>query len=203
MAHPRHSQGSGSSQFGVAQVLVDCLPADPVIAGKDDFWNAAAGPLDHSAAHSGCFVGERRINCHCIAGPVAPTVPGLAVSRSTAAGNMVLHIETGAAPTSLTAAITNRLGYTLQKSIDQDAPAHRFVWDKQQVDVMAADHLPPAKVHALGGGKPFQVLALLVLVQRAYPHVPDPPSSHRQRSSAGRCRCRCASPPPCRSCCRG
>lgn len=30
----------------MAQVLVDLLPADPVITGKNDFRNAAAGPLE-------------------------------------------------------------------------------------------------------------------------------------------------------------
>lgn len=46
---------------GVAQVLVDRLPADPVIAGKDDFRNAAAGPLDELA----CL-----FRCECLSRPL-------------------------------------------------------------------------------------------------------------------------------------
>lgn len=82
---------------------------------------------------------------------------GMAVSRPTADIDIVLHIETGAATTSSVAAVLNRLGYTLQKSIDADAPAHRFVRDTQQIDVMVADHLPPAKIPRLGGRRPFQI----------------------------------------------
>ncbi|WP_261620998.1 hypothetical protein [Pseudarthrobacter equi] len=91
---------------------------------------------------------------------------GLAISRPTADVDIVLHIETGAATTSSVAAVLNRLGYTLQKSIDQDAPAHRFVRDKQQIDVMVADHLPPAKVPTFGGRKPFQVAGGTQALQR-------------------------------------
>ncbi|WP_223916918.1 hypothetical protein [Arthrobacter sp. NicSoilC12] len=59
-----------------------------------------------------------------------------------------------------------RLGYTLHKSIKQDAPAHRFVRDKQQIDVMIADHLAPAKVPMVGGRKPFQVARGIQALQR-------------------------------------
>jgi hypothetical protein len=90
---------------------------------------------------------------------------GLAVSRPTADVDIVLHIETGAT-TSSVAGVLNRLGYTLQKSIDKDAPAHRFVRDKQQIDVMVADHLPPAKLPTLGGRKPFKVAGGTQALQR-------------------------------------
>lgn len=82
---------------------------------------------------------------------------GLSVSRPTVDVDIVLHIETGAATTSSVSAVLAGLGYTLQKSIDRDAPAHRFVRGKQQIDVMIADHLPEAKVPTVGGRKPFQV----------------------------------------------
>ncbi|MBP2269163.1 hypothetical protein J3A64_004703 [Pseudarthrobacter sp. PvP004] len=82
---------------------------------------------------------------------------GLSVSRPTADVDIVLHIETGAATTSSVSAVLTGLGYTLQKSIDHDAPAHRFVRDKQQIDVMIADHMPKAKVPTIGGRKPFQI----------------------------------------------
>ncbi len=90
---------------------------------------------------------------------------GLAVSRPTADVDIVLHIETGAT-TSSVAAVLNRLGYTLQKSIDQDAPAHRFMRDQQHIDVMVADRLPPAKVPTLGGRRPFQVAGGTQALQR-------------------------------------
>lgn len=82
---------------------------------------------------------------------------GLSVSRPTADVDIVLHIETGAATTSSVSAALAGLGYTLQRSIDHDAPAHRFVRGKQQIDVMIADHLPEAKFPTIGGRKPFQV----------------------------------------------
>jgi hypothetical protein len=81
---------------------------------------------------------------------------GLAVSRPTADVDIVLHIETGATTTSVSAVLT-RLGYTLQRSIEDDAPAHRFVRGEQRIDVMIADHLAPSKVPSIGGRKPFQV----------------------------------------------
>ncbi|MBO1268591.1 hypothetical protein [Arthrobacter cavernae] len=82
---------------------------------------------------------------------------GLAVSRPTADVDIVLHIETGAAATSSVVAVLSKLGYTLQQSIDDDAPAHRFVRGAQQIDVMIADHLAPAKIPRLGGRRPFQI----------------------------------------------
>lgn len=91
---------------------------------------------------------------------------GLAVSRPTADVDIVLHIETGAATTSSVLAVLTKLGYTLQKSIDQDAPAHRFVRGKQQIDVMIADHLAPALVPSIGGRKPFQVAGGTQALQR-------------------------------------
>ncbi|MDR6557548.1 hypothetical protein J2809_001904 [Arthrobacter pascens] len=46
MALQRRRQGARSLQRGVAQVLVDRLPADPVITGKDRFRDTTAGALD-------------------------------------------------------------------------------------------------------------------------------------------------------------
>ncbi len=45
-----NGQASGSGQFGVAQVLVDRLPAGPVVTGTEGFGNTGA---DSSAARSG------------------------------------------------------------------------------------------------------------------------------------------------------
>ena len=63
-------------------------------------------------------------------------------------------------------AVLNRLGYTLEKSIAHDAPAHRFVRGKQQIDVMIADHLAPATIPTIGGRKPFQVAGGTQALQR-------------------------------------
>lgn len=82
---------------------------------------------------------------------------GLAVSRPTADVDIVLHIETGAATTASVIGVLNGLGYSLEKSISHDAPAHRFSRGDQQVDVMVADHLPPDRVPTIGGRRPFQV----------------------------------------------
>jgi hypothetical protein len=91
---------------------------------------------------------------------------GLAVSRPTADVDIVLHIETGAATTSSVTAVLAELGYTLQESIDKDAPAHRFVRGKQQIDVMIADQMPEAKIPTIGGRKPFQVSGGTQALQR-------------------------------------
>lgn len=91
---------------------------------------------------------------------------GMAVSRPTADVDIVLHIETGAATTAAVVAALNGLGYTLQQSIDRQAPAHRFVRGVQQVDVMVADHLPPALIPTLGGRRPFQVAGGTQALQR-------------------------------------
>lgn len=90
----------------------------------------------------------------------------LAVSRPTADIDIVLHIETGAATTTSVTAVLTQLGYSLQKSIDHDAPAHRFVRGKQQIDVMVADHLAPKHVPSIGGRKPFQVAGGTQALQR-------------------------------------
>jgi hypothetical protein len=46
MAQRLYRWGSASLQFGVAQVLVDGLPADPVVTGKEGFRDTVAGALD-------------------------------------------------------------------------------------------------------------------------------------------------------------
>ncbi|MFJ4226376.1 hypothetical protein ACIPYV_02280 [Paenarthrobacter nicotinovorans] len=84
---------------------------------------------------------------------------GLTASRPTADVDIVLHIETGAATTSSVTAVLTGMGYALQKSIDHDAPAHRFVRGEEQIDVMIADHMPESKIPTIGGRKAFQVPA--------------------------------------------
>ncbi|WP_427018758.1 hypothetical protein ACQCSX_09615 [Pseudarthrobacter sp. P1] len=91
---------------------------------------------------------------------------GLAVSRPTADVDIVLHIETGATSTSSVVAVLTELGYTLRKSIEDDTPVHRFIRGEQQIDVMIADHLAPAKVPRIGGRKPFQVAGGTQALQR-------------------------------------
>ena len=90
----------------------------------------------------------------------------VAVSRPTADVDIVLHIETGAATTATVSAVLSGLGYTLEKSISHNAPAHRFLRGEQQIDVMVADHLAPAKIPTLGGRKPFQVSGGTQALQR-------------------------------------
>lgn len=105
------------------------------------------------------LVGGLMVQLHAVAA-------GLAVSRPTADVDIVLHIETGAATTSSVVAVLTKLGYTLQKSIEDDAPAHRFVRGEQQLDVMIADHLAPAQVPRIGGRKTFQVAGGTQALQR-------------------------------------
>jgi CheY-like chemotaxis protein len=92
---------------------------------------------------------------------------GLAVSRPTADVDIVLHVETGTATTTTVSAVLRSLGYELEPSIDHDAPAHRFVRGKQQIDVMIADYMLKEKVPTLGGRKPFQVSGGTQALQRA------------------------------------
>ncbi|GAA4028473.1 hypothetical protein GCM10023063_07500 [Arthrobacter methylotrophus] len=98
-------------------------------------------------------------------GAAARAAAVLAVTRPTADVDIVLHIETGAT-TSSVSAVLDRLGYTVHKSIDDDAPAHRFVHGKQQIDVMVADHLAPKQIPRLGGRQPFQVTGGTQALQR-------------------------------------
>lgn len=91
---------------------------------------------------------------------------GLAVSRPTADVDIVLHIETGAATTTSVTAVLTDLGYALQESIDRNAPAHRFVRGKQQIDVMIADHMPAARIPTIGGRKAFQISGGTQALQR-------------------------------------
>lgn len=74
----------------------------------------------------------------------------------TAVVDIVLHIETGAATSSVTGVLRS-LGYELQTSIDHTAAAHRFLRGREQIDVMVADHLAPKLIPRIGGRKPFQV----------------------------------------------
>jgi hypothetical protein len=105
------------------------------------------------------LVGDLMVQLHAAAA-------GLAVSRPTADVDIVLHIETGAVTTTSVIAVLTKLGYTLEQSIAHDAPAHRFVRGKQQIDVMIADHLAPARVPTIFGRKPFQVAGGTQALQR-------------------------------------
>lgn len=84
-------------------------------------------------------------------------VAGLPVSRPTADVDIVLHIETGAATTSSVTGVLHALGYRLHTSVNHQAPSHRFLRGKEQIDVMVADHLAPKMVPRLGGRKAFQI----------------------------------------------
>lgn len=84
-------------------------------------------------------------------------VAGLPVSRPTSDVDIILHIETGEATTSAVSGVLTTLGYELQKSMNHEAPAHRFLRGKDQIDVMVADHLAPKTVPRLGGRQAFQV----------------------------------------------
>ncbi|MGO4250511.1 hypothetical protein AB4Y87_25245 [Paenarthrobacter sp. RAF54_2] len=84
-------------------------------------------------------------------------VAGLTVSRPTADVDIVLHMETGAATMPGVAAVLHSLGYALRQSINSDSPAHRFLRDHEQIDLMVADHLVPRWVPRIGRRKVFQV----------------------------------------------
>lgn len=148
--------------------------SEPGLAGPADreLWDVPVPPGGWAAPWPQCvelarelpstqwtLVGGLMVQLHAAAA-------GLAVSRPTADVDIVLHIETGAATTTSVMTVLNRLGYALQQSLDHDAPAHRFVRGKQQIDVMVADHLAPALVPAIYGRKPFQVSGGTQALQR-------------------------------------
>ncbi|MHA7269520.1 hypothetical protein [Arthrobacter sp. HLT1-20] len=85
------------------------------------------------------------------------TAAGLPVSRATTDVDMVLHIETEATTAPKMQHALGALGYAIEQSLDKDAPAHRFLRGKQQVDVMIADHTAPRNITKMAGREPFQI----------------------------------------------
>lgn len=94
-------------------------------------------------------------------------VAGMAVTRPNADVDIVLHVETG----SVTAAeVTQTLGgldYELQTSIDDDAPAHRFVRGSEQIDAMIADHGIAKPPQRLGRREMFRIPAGIITLHTA------------------------------------
>lgn len=82
---------------------------------------------------------------------------GLPVSRATTDVDMVLHIETEATTAPKMQHALRALGYEIEHSLNKDAPAHRFLRGKQQVDVMIADHTAPRNITKMAGRAPFQI----------------------------------------------
>jgi CheY-like chemotaxis protein len=85
------------------------------------------------------------------------TAAGLPVSRATTDVDMVLHIETEATTARKMQHALRALGYEIEHSLNKDAPAHRFLRGKQQVDVMIADHTAPRNITKMAGREPFQI----------------------------------------------
>lgn len=84
---------------------------------------------------------------------------GLDAVRPTSDVDMVLHVETGAITSAKARAALEGLGYELRKSLDDKAPAHRFVRGDEQVDVMIADHVAKKPLPTLGQREMFRVPA--------------------------------------------
>lgn len=85
------------------------------------------------------------------------TAAGLPISRPTTDVDMVLHIETEATSAPKMKHALEALGYELKPSLDNKAPAHRFLRGDQQVDVMIADHTAPRNITKMAGREPFQI----------------------------------------------
>lgn len=81
---------------------------------------------------------------------------GLQIMRPTHDVDLLLHIETGAVSMPAMHRALDGLGYVLRPSLDDTAPAHRFVRDGEQLDVMVADHLAPRLVPRLAGRRVVQ-----------------------------------------------
>ena len=149
--------------------------AEPTAPGADDkrpTWEAPAPPGGWGSPWPQCFelaqalpasnwtlVGGLMVQLHA-------AVAGMEVTRPTSDVDILLHVETG----SLTAGELNEtlraLGYTLQTSINDDAPAHRFVRGTEQIDVMVADHGVSKPPLLLGRRKVFRVPAGTQALQR-------------------------------------
>ena len=115
---------------------------------------AAALPADRWA-----LVGGLMVQLHA-------AVAGMTFTRPTRDIDIVLHVETGAVTAGQARAALEALGYELQTSLDDAAPAHRFVRGDDQVDVMIADHVAKKPLPLLGRRKMFQVPAGTQALQR-------------------------------------
>ncbi len=99
---------------------------------------------------------------------------GLAVIRPTMDVDIVLHLEVPSTTVPFVQGVLNRLGYSLQTSLDPSMPAHRFVRGEEQIDVMIADRLAPAVPQRLAGHDMFALPAGSQALQRTmYCSVPD------------------------------
>lgn len=86
-------------------------------------------------------------------------VAGMEVTRPTSDVDIILHVETGSVTAGELTETLRTLGYTLQTSLKDDAPAHRFVRGTEQIDVMVADHGVAKPPLLLGRRKVFRVPA--------------------------------------------
>lgn len=84
-------------------------------------------------------------------------VAGVAITRSTADVDIVVHVETGATTLRNMERKLADLGYVVSQSVDADAPAHRFVRGVEQLDVMIADHVAPRVQQKIAGRFPFRI----------------------------------------------
>jgi hypothetical protein len=84
---------------------------------------------------------------------------GLPMVRATVDVDMVLHLEAGATTFGKARAALEQLGYQIHIPVSDASLVHRFTRGLDQVDVMAADHLPPSRVPKIEGRKLFQVPA--------------------------------------------
>lgn len=83
---------------------------------------------------------------------------GLPIGRATVDVDMVLHIETGVATFGEIRHRLEQLDYRFQMPAG-DGPAHRFVREHEHIDVMVADHLPPAHRPTVHGRAVFALPA--------------------------------------------
>ncbi|MBB2997670.1 hypothetical protein [Paeniglutamicibacter cryotolerans] len=86
-------------------------------------------------------------------------VAGMEVTRPTSDVDIILHVETGSVTASELNETLHTLGYSLQASIDNGAPAHRFVRGAEQIDVMVADHGVAKPPLLLGRREVFRIPA--------------------------------------------
>lgn len=93
-------------------------------------------------------------------------VAGLEVTRPTSDVDIVLHVETGSITAGELTETLRVLGYHLKTSINERAPAHRFVRGTEQIDVMVADHAVAKPPMLLGRREVFRLPAGTQALQR-------------------------------------
>jgi hypothetical protein len=93
-------------------------------------------------------------------------VAGMEVTRPTSDVDIILHVETGSVTASEVSETFRELGYRLLTSINDDAPAHRFIRGTEQIDVMVADHSVAKPPLILGRRKVFRIPAGTQALQR-------------------------------------